>query len=182
MLTMFELTETTKFLIFTLFSTTLVLGNKCDCKKAESLSHPGCGIIPTSSTIINGNSTSYPWMAFLYNFGDTNNSFCGGILISDLQLLTAAHCVNGRTIDDVVVIIGSDNVEAELRNLNWMTLFKIDIYPLYYQNMDKAFKYSSDVAILTLGNICRICLLQRCSSTIPDVGLFSLCVSVLWSN
>merc|ERR1711971_631846 len=137
--------------IFCLFLLSIphILGSQCECE-TESLSHPGCGVIPTSSTIINGSAASYPWMVFLYNFGDTDTSFCGGILISDLEILTAAHCVNGRTIDDVAVIVGSDNAEAELRKLNWKTLFKIELYPLYYKNMEKAFKHSSDVAILTL--------------------------------
>ena len=129
----------------------LVSGSQCECE-SESLSHPGCGVIPTSSTIINGSAVTYPWMVFLYNynFEDTDDSFCGGTLISDMEILTAAHCVNGRTIDDVVVIVGSDNALAELRKLNWKTLFKIELYPLYYKNMEKAFKHSSDVAILTL--------------------------------
>ena len=135
------------FLCLSIFH--FVFGSQCECE-SESLSHPGCGVIPTSSTIINGSAASYPWMVFLYNLGDTDNSFCGGILISDLEILTAAHCVNGRTIDDVVVIVGSDNALAELRQFNWKTLFKIELYPLYYKNMEKAFKHSSDVAILTL--------------------------------
>ena len=130
---------------------TLVFGSQCECE-SESLSHPGCGVIPTSSTIINGSAASYPWMVFLYNFGDTDNILCGGVLISDLEILTAAHCVNGRTTDELVVIIGSDNALSELRQLNYKTLFKIELYPLYYKNMEieKAIKHSSDVAILTL--------------------------------
>ena len=143
----FSGTRTIVFLF--LYSISHVLGSQCECE-TESLSHPGCGVIPTSSTIINGSAASYPWMVFLYNYGDTDTSFCGGILISDLEILTAAHCVNGRTIDDVIVIVGSDNAEAEVRKFNWRFLFKIELYPLYYKNMKKAFKHSSDVAILTL--------------------------------
>ena len=78
------------------------------------------------------------------------HQFLWGVLISDLQLLTAAHCVNGRTIDEVMVVIGSDNAEVELRKFNYRTLFKIELYPLYYKDMENAFKHSSDVAILTL--------------------------------
>ena len=122
----------------------LVFGSQCECE-SESLSHPGCGIIPTSSTIINGSSASYPWMVFLYNYGDTDTSFCGGILISDLEILTAAHCVNGKTIDEVIVIVGSDNAVAELKKFSWRTLNKIELNP-YYTN----FRHSSDVAVLTL--------------------------------
>ena len=49
-------------------------------------------------------------------------------MILDLDILSAAHCVNGRTIEDVVVIVGSDNAEAELRMFNWKTLLKIDLF------------------------------------------------------
>ena len=127
----------------------LVFGSQCECE-SESLSHPGCGVIPTSSTIINGSAASYPWMVFLYNFGDTNNSFCGGILISDIQILTAAHCMIGRTIEDVIVVVGTDNAELELRKLNYRILYNIEINPYYFKSVEMAFKYSSDVAVLTL--------------------------------
>ena len=76
--------ETRTIVFLFLYSIRHVLGSQCECQ-TESLSHPGCGVIPTSSTIINGSAASYPWMVFLYNFGDTDNSFCGGILISDLE-------------------------------------------------------------------------------------------------
>ena len=78
-----------------------VLGSQCECE-TESLSHPGCGVIPTSSTIINGSPAYHSWMVFLYTLGDTENCFCGGILISDLQILSAAHCFEGKTIDEVL--------------------------------------------------------------------------------
>ncbi len=58
----------------------------CDCE-AENLSHPGCGIIPTTSTILNGSPGSYPWMVFLYSLTVSgNSSFCGGTFISDIQV------------------------------------------------------------------------------------------------
>ena len=45
----------------------------------------------------------------------------------------------------MIVIVGADNAEAELRKLNWKTLFKIELNPYYTD-----FRHSSDVAVLTL--------------------------------
>ena len=129
------------------------LSKQCDCEATESLSHPGCGVIPTTPTIINGEPASYPWMVFLYSFAATNHSFCGAFLISDLQMVTAAHCVSGKTIDEVVAVVGKDNVAAELRKLKYKILIKIEIFPvssLISNNISDAFKHSSDVAVLTL--------------------------------
>ena len=138
-------------------SSVIVFGKNCECE-SESLSHPDCGIIPTDPTIINGTASSYPWMVFLYLLNDTgNDSFCGGSLISDLQVATAAHCVAGKTTDEVGVVLGTENAKEENSRFNFRYLFKIQIYPMYEtidksidKTMDNTFKYTSDVAILTL--------------------------------
>ena len=145
-------------IILIAFSTN-VLGNNCDCE-AEKLSFPDCGVIPTDPTIINGTSSSYPWMVFLYLLTDTDTTYgCGGSLISDLQVATAAHCVVDKTSDEVVVVLGAEKAKEELRMSSFRSIYKIEIYPLYkiidilkYKTMDQNFsiKYSADVAILTL--------------------------------
>ena len=130
----------------------IVSGKDCD-GDGESLSFPDCGIISTSSTIVNGSSSSYPWMVFLYMPMASGDSFCGGTLISDLQVVTAAHCVVGKSTDDVAVVLGTENAKEELRKFNYRFLFKIEIFPLFEildKTMDKTWKHSSDVAILTL--------------------------------
>ena len=138
-------------IILCLFSI-FAFGKECECE-AENLSYPGCGIIPTSSTIINGSSSSYSWMVFLYSVTTAGESFCGGSLISDLQIATAAHCVAGKTVNDVAVVLGTDNAKEEIDKDNYHFLFKIELYPLYEildKAMNKTWKHSSDVAILTL--------------------------------
>ena len=108
--TMFDKSGTRMILIWTILLgvfSAIVYGKKCDCE-AESLSYPDCGIIPTDPTIINGTASAYPWMVFLYLLNDTGYSFCGGSLISDLQVATAAHCVAGKTIDEVGVVLGTE--------------------------------------------------------------------------
>ena len=135
----------------------IVFGKTCECEAEESLSYQDCGIIPTDPTIINGTASFYPWMVFLYMLNDTGYSFCGGSLISDLQVATAAHCVSGKTIDEVGVVLGTENAKEEHRQFNFRYLFKIEIYPMYEtidkgidKTIDNTFKYTSDVAILTL--------------------------------
>ena len=132
------------------FVTVTVLGLSRSCD-GENLSYPGCGIIPSTSTIRNGEPASYPWMAFLFYSSITNGdtSFCGASLISDLQLITAAHCVQGRTTDEVAILIGNPNATYELNKRNFKYLYKIEIFP-YYPNTEDGYRYLADIAVITL--------------------------------
>ena len=122
----------------------------------ENLSYPGCGIIPSIYSSINcGNCqpASYPWMAFLFYSSKANgeSSFCGATLISDIQMVTAAHCVSGKTTDEVAVVIGNPNVTYELNKWNFKYIYKIEIYPFYRENIgDNELRQNPDIAILTL--------------------------------
>merc|ERR1712110_486959 len=136
-------------LAYSCFVTVTVLGSsRCD---GENLSYPGCGIIPSTSTIRNGEPASYPWMAFLLyssiTSGDT--SFCGATLISDIQLITAAHCLIGKTTDEVAVLIGNPNATYELNKMNFKFLYKIEVFP-FYQNTVDGYRYNADIAVITL--------------------------------
>merc|ERR1712110_429562 len=119
-----------KILLFVSFVIVQVLGSSQSC---EELSYPGCGVIPTTSTISNGQPCTYPWMVFLYLLSNKSESFCGGSMISDLQVLTAAHCVVGKTTDQIGVIIGNQNAGEELSKLNFLIVDKIDVFNYYNQ-------------------------------------------------
>ena len=107
-----------KMFFFVSFVVVSVLGSSRSCDP-ENLSHPGCGVLPTTSTISNGQPDNYPWMVFLYLLSNKNDSFCGGSMISDIQVLTAAHCVVGKTTDQIGVIIGNQNAGEELIKFNF---------------------------------------------------------------
>jgi secreted trypsin-like serine protease len=58
----------------------------------------GCGVHEKLLTRIVGGrqaeTDEWPWMAALLN--DVNDLFCGGVLITNQHVLTAAHCVYKR--------------------------------------------------------------------------------------
>jgi len=60
-----------------------------------------CGIF-TQDRIFGGEATSldeFPWMALIeYQKPNGRGFYCGGVLISDQYVLTAAHCVKGQDI------------------------------------------------------------------------------------
>jgi len=67
--------------------------------------------INLGSRIINGEpavSGDYPWMAAIYFTTPERTSFCGGSLISDRWVLTAAHCVYDA--DNFTVYLGSNSL------------------------------------------------------------------------
>lgn len=68
-----------------------------------------CGNINTFHRIVGGMDTEvneYPWMAMLMRRGDF---YCGGALINDQYVLTAAHCVRGFNKRQVSVRLLSHN-------------------------------------------------------------------------
>merc|ERR1712088_54732 len=77
-------------------------------KKGSKSMAGECGIPGPKDRIVGGSEAtphSYPWMAALF-VDDT--WFCGGTLISDEWVLTAAHCAKDAT--EMLVMLGAHNV------------------------------------------------------------------------
>ncbi|KAA0202997.1 hypothetical protein HAZT_HAZT010846 [Hyalella azteca] len=68
----------------------------------------GCGPVPAQDRIVGGEEAvphSYPWMVALFI---DDIYFCGGSIIDDQWILTAAHCMDGaRSVD---VVAGAHNI------------------------------------------------------------------------
>lgn len=66
-----------------------------DMKKLFILIFIACGERNDATRIVGGQAAGnneFPWMARLSYF---NRFYCGGMLINDRYVLTAAHCVKG---------------------------------------------------------------------------------------
>lgn len=78
-----------------------------------------CGELPGGNRIIGGNKTAlfeFPWMALLsYDTANGRDFRCGGTVISNRYILTAAHCItNLSNLRLVQVRCGEYNISAPL--------------------------------------------------------------------
>ena len=73
----------------------------------------GCSGRVTTSKIVDGEvvkTRSWGWMVSLTRFPN-HTHFCGGSIISNSWILTAAHCVYNRYPSELMVLLGSNNLQ-----------------------------------------------------------------------
>ena len=123
----------------------------CNCNKNEYF-YEDCGQIFGTSTINNGEDAypeQFPWqvMVGVEDFDSETFSTCGGSLITHQHVLTAAHCVLGKSIEEISVLVGhldwSEAQQTAQEDFRYIT--EISIFPQY-----KSWKSESDVSVLTL--------------------------------
>ncbi|CAG9806448.1 unnamed protein product [Chironomus riparius] len=111
--------------------------SSCSCK---------CGERNDESRIVGGNTAivnAYPWMARLSYF---NRFYCGGMLINDRYVLTAAHCVKGFMWFMIKVTFGEhDRCDDSMRPETRFVLRAIS-QKFSYSNFD------NDMALLRLND------------------------------
>ncbi|XP_035901880.1 trypsin-1-like [Anopheles stephensi] len=111
-----------------------------------------CGRTNRLTRIVGGQETQvnqYPWMAMLMYSG---TFYCGGSLISDRHVLTAAHCVHGFQRSKIsVVLLEHDRVSTTETMTMTSQVLRIIEHNGYNSN-----NYNSDIAILRLATTMNI--------------------------
>ena len=151
----------------------------------------GCGKIPIKpgedieETITGGvpvtQDEPFPWMVSIcvLDLVSGNLNYCGGSMITNRKVLTAAHCVEKSTPDNTGLFVGLHNVNVSL--VNSLAISQIDIYPGYkLAKGKKKLKNAPDIAILTLENplplsdtINTICLTDGLSHYVDQPAIIS---------
>ncbi|XP_058839024.1 transmembrane protease serine 9-like [Topomyia yanbarensis] len=118
-------------------------------KPAENCTECKCGRTNQVNRIVGGMETrvnQYPWMAIL-KYGDS--FYCGGTLISDRHVMTAAHCVHGFNKQRISVTL-LDHDRSSSTETETITS-KVD--KIYKHSGYSPFNYDNDIAILRLETI-----------------------------
>ena len=95
-----------------------------------------------SARIVGGQDSdqAYPWMVSIQK----GSHFCGGVLIGNNWVLTAAHCLEDVSAEQLTLMIGAENLGslngAEFRQASW-----IQTHHDYQSN-----RFYSDIAIIKL--------------------------------
>ncbi|XP_050728712.1 proclotting enzyme-like [Eriocheir sinensis] len=109
----------------------------------------GCGVLSAADVtrIVGGKPADireWPWIAALLRRGDTH--FCGGTLITNRHILTAAHCVKPFTISDITVRLGEYTFEAKNETAHVDFAVSAAVIHDGYEEVN----YHNDIAIITL--------------------------------
>jgi len=88
-----------------------------------------------------------PWqVALLTNPGDPQTHFCGGTLVGDQYVITAAHCTHNLDKSRIQVLIGASSLGVANETTRFFRgLQKLNMHPDY-----RRFYNGSDIAVLKL--------------------------------
>lgn len=124
--------------------------------------------LPHPERIINGKEAyiyDHPFLVYL-GMAATNELICGGTILNRWSILTAAHCVHKRDIDEIQVVAGYNK---EARHMQYRDLYLVTIHPKYIDRtknnmtvklidydyavaqMDEPLKYTLAIQSVTLG-------------------------------
>ncbi|XP_058799325.1 mite allergen Der p 3-like [Phymastichus coffea] len=88
----------------------------------------------------------FPFTASFQNISKNNEHFCGGIIVHEMFILTAAHCIAGKVIKDIRVVAGSRDLKSIKEYKNVRRIIQIFKNP----NYNKPLPRDNDIALVKL--------------------------------
>lgn len=125
------------------------MGKESNDANRIRLEERGCGLSTKSYSKITGgrpaDPSEWPWMAAVLRRG-VQHAFCGGVLITNLHVLTAAHCIYRYDKNELTVRLGEydQKVKNETRSRDFRIL-EIRQHIAFDETT-----YYNDIAILKL--------------------------------
>jgi len=135
-----------------------------------------CGLAKRSTRIVGGVTTEvneYPWQIGM-KFPGGNYFYCGGTLISDQWIMTAAHCTDGDQASDIKIVLGehtyTSSSETTILELGVEKLIQHPDYDPTYTNFDfSLLKLESPVDFSAYPHIRPACLPESDSNDYADL-------------
>lgn len=109
--------------------------------------YPDAGKRPTTQVVggWEARPNELPWQAALVSPG-SSSPFCGGVILDNNFIVTAAHCVNGRDPEDVEALLGEHDVSDDNDGATNHVIVEITIHPRY----GAAFGNDNDIAMMRM--------------------------------
>lgn len=115
-----------------------------------SLSQSACGQAPLNTKIVGGDTAvrgSWPWQVSIQYLG---SHFCGGSLINNNWILSAAHCFQSAqtsTPSGLTVSLGKQSLQTSESNTQTISVAQIINHPSYVDST-----HDNDIALLQLSS------------------------------
>merc|ERR1719369_529514 len=122
---------------------------ECQCGRKQT------GNQESGDYIINGqqaDNNEYPWMVYMLVAGTNDMFLCGGSLISNKWILTAAHCTDGSKASDIQIFLGLYNTKnlGNKKSRNIVEIINHPNYELVFKPDGEIKKINFDFALLKM--------------------------------
>jgi secreted trypsin-like serine protease len=95
----------------------------------------------------NAEIRDFPYIASLRLYTEQRH-FCGGVIISNRHILTAAHCIEDLENDDYRIFVGTSN--SSLFSIPFYNITSVAIHPEFVAKLDTKWILKNDIAIITV--------------------------------